>query len=451
MKIKFINHSSIIVEINNTKILCDPWYKGTAFANGWRLCHDEAIEINELNFDKIWISHEHPDHFSIPTLKSLKIKKPVYYQHTKDKKVKNYLESQGHTVFELPDNKTHFEKSFKITSIVTEDYDSCILFEDEKFKFLNINDSQLDKEAEKIKIKKHIPIDLISIQFHYANWAGNFGDEEIPKFKKKQALNRIKEICKLCGTKNVILFASFIYYSHEENFYWNKPFNDIINTIIELKNDGLNPIIMTPHQEITLDSSNNFEKLSNKNHEAIKFWNDKYSKIKIKEYTKSYTLEQIKISYENYIDKLIIKNNLSKFNEKFLKDFRLNVEIRDLNTIVSLGLYEKVFETKKKLHESNYDISLSSEALWILFQNDFSLGSITISSRIQFKYENAYKFYFFFLISYRNNIGVYLKNSITKDLNFEAFRNNGVLKPIFNFNKQAEKNFNTFNNLLKSI
>ena len=451
MKIKFINHSSIIIEINNEKTLCDPWYKGNAFANGWRLCHDEAIDINELNFDRIWISHEHPDHFSIQTLKSLKIKKPVYYQQTKDRKVKDYLEAQGFPVFELLHNRTLIENGYKITSIVTEDYDSCILFDDGKFKFLNVNDSQLDKETEIKKIIEHTPINLISIQFHYANWAGNIGDNKIPKFKKAQVLNRIKKICKLCGTKDVILFASFIYYAHEENFYWNKSFNDVFRTIDELKNYGLNPIIMKPYQEIILDSSNNFKKESDKNHEAIKFWNDKYLKIEVKEFSKNCELEQIKKSYEDYIDKLFIKNNLNKFSQKFLKDFRLNVKIVDLNIIVSLGLYEKIFETKKKSHEMNYDVSLSSEALSILFNNNYSLGSITISSRIQFNYENAYKFYFFFLISYRNNIGIYLKNSIPEDLNFKAFKNNGVLNPIFNFNKKAEKNFDNFNSLLENI
>ena len=77
----------------------------------------------------------------------------------------------------------------------------------------------------------------------------------------------------------------------------------------------------------------------------------------------------------------------------------------------------------------------------MLLQNDFSLGSITISSRLQFNYINAYKFYFFFLIPYRNNIGSYLTNSISKDLNFAAFKTNGVLKPIFKFNEDAEYEF----------
>ena len=87
----------------------------------------------------------------------------------------------------------------------------------------------------------------------------------------------------------------------------------------------------------------------------------------------------------------------------------------------------------------------------MLFKSDFTLGSITISSRIQFNYKTAYNFYFFFLIPYRNNIGTYLENSIITDLNFKAFTTNGVLKPIFNFDKQAEDEFDQFNKLLENI
>lgn len=451
MIIKFLNHSSIIIDTQTEKILCDPWYTGTAFANGWRLLLDDTTDINKLDFDKIWISHEHPDHFSIPTLKVLQRKVPVLYQETIDKKVKNYLEAQGHEVVELPQNKPQSFGNCKITSIVTEGYDSCILIDDGKIKFLNVNDSQLDKQFEINKISKHTPIDLISIQFHYANWAGNPGDGEIPELKRKNAVNRIKTICKVCGTKDVILFASFIYYAHEENFYWNKPFSHIIKTIEDLRLSGLNPILMVPDQKVKVDLSRSYKDASNQNDKAILFWKDKYSSIQIKEFSKSCELNIIEKSYFSFLKGLYDNNNIQNFNQKFLKNFRLNVRVTDLGKNLSLGMYQECFEIRSAEEVFAYDVALSSEALLMLFQKDFALGSITISSRIQFNYENAFKFYFFFLIPYRNNIGTYLKTSIFKDLNFDAFRTNGVLSPIFNVNKTAETNFDEFNNLLNKI
>ena len=72
---------------------------------------------------------------------------------------------QGHKVTEMPNNKTIMYDRTKLTCIVTEGYDSCLLVDDGNFKFLNINDSQLDKEAEIKKIIKHTPVDLIVFSF----------------------------------------------------------------------------------------------------------------------------------------------------------------------------------------------------------------------------------------------------------------------------------------------
>ena len=33
--IQFINHSSVLIKDKDTRILCDPWYKGLAFQDGW--------------------------------------------------------------------------------------------------------------------------------------------------------------------------------------------------------------------------------------------------------------------------------------------------------------------------------------------------------------------------------------------------------------------------------
>ena len=102
--IQFINHSSVLIKDKDTRILCDPWYKGLAFQDGWALLHDQSHDINELNFDYIWISHEHPDHFSIATLTDLSKSTRFIYQKTKDNKVKNFLEQKGHEVIILEDS-----------------------------------------------------------------------------------------------------------------------------------------------------------------------------------------------------------------------------------------------------------------------------------------------------------------------------------------------------------
>ena len=76
-QIKLINHSSIFIKSGNIKLLTDPWYNGSAFNNGWSLLYENKIDtINEIltNLDYIFISHEHPDHFSINFFNDYEIK-----------------------------------------------------------------------------------------------------------------------------------------------------------------------------------------------------------------------------------------------------------------------------------------------------------------------------------------------------------------------------------------
>ena len=98
-EIQFINHASVLVKNGGIKLLSDPWYQGDAFHKGWNLIHELSDEeiLNLLDeVTHIWISHEHPDHFSIMFFKKfgeiLKEKNiEIIFQDTKDKRVESFL------------------------------------------------------------------------------------------------------------------------------------------------------------------------------------------------------------------------------------------------------------------------------------------------------------------------------------------------------------------------
>lgn len=448
MKIQFINHSSVLIK-SKLNILCDPWYQGTAFADGWRLLYDNKIDINTLNFDKIWISHEHPDHFSIPTLKKISGFHDFLYQETNDKKVKNYLEAVGHSVTEMPNNHSMDINGLKLTTIVTEGYDSCLLINEDGCKFLNINDSQLDRVDELEKLAPHIPVDFIAIQFHYANWAGNPDDELIPEMKRKSAVERIKKVAEFCGTKNVMLFASYVYYCHEENFYWNKP-GAIRKTYDNLKSFGLNVLIPKPGDEFLIKDKVNYNTLSEKNEQSIEYWENLFSKKYPVEHTSVVNTFQLIGAYKKFHDKLKTRNKLQKYLKTTLCDFHLKINLIDSKKLIKLWLFENRIELENG-SDPDSSASMTCDALLRALSFDYGLGSITISSRIIFNYKHAFKFYFFFLLAYRNNIGIYLESSISTDMNFSAFKDNGVLKPIFSIDTKAANDFNEFIAYLEKV
>ena len=84
--IEFVNHASVIISYDEISILSDPWYKGTVFNNGWKLIHElEDTKIYDVikKITHIYISHEHPDHFSPtffldPNVKDILIKKRTF-------------------------------------------------------------------------------------------------------------------------------------------------------------------------------------------------------------------------------------------------------------------------------------------------------------------------------------------------------------------------------------
>lgn len=439
-KIKFLNHSSLVVESKNTHILCDPWFKGTAFNNGWRLLFENSHDINEINYDYIWISHEHPDHFSIPTLVDIKGGgKHFLYQETSDKKVKNWLEQRQHLVTELAEGKEYVFNDINFTTFVSDGYDSAALF---KFpngdQFLNLNDARVELGETISKIKKNnlSNLKIISIQFSYANWAGNEADNDIPLHQQDLVIERIIKIHEAFKPEKILLFASYIFYSHEENFFWNKNFwlTYVVEKLIE---QGIDVIIPKPNQIIDMSevASKSFD---DENHLAIEFWKKQTEDEQIKDYSKTdITIGEIESTYNEWYGKLWQNNKLELVSNAKNHDFNIRIKINDKNCILELSLFKKLIRNATGI----YDCAVSSETLLFLLKNNFGRATVTVNSRIQFNYDFAHKFFLFFFIPYANNIGkIFTNNSLTSK-SLKTIGNTSVMMSILKFNNKSKVNF----------
>lgn len=102
MNITYYNNTATLVEYNNTKILFDPWLIGKAYYGSWTSYPELNLDINNFkDIDYIHISHIHPDHCHIETLKQLPNSIPILIHNWDDKFVKNNLERMGKKVIEL--------------------------------------------------------------------------------------------------------------------------------------------------------------------------------------------------------------------------------------------------------------------------------------------------------------------------------------------------------------
>lgn len=102
MKITYYNNTSTLVEHQGCKILFDPWLIGKTYYGSWTMYPKLDINIKDfqdINF--IHISHIHPDHCHIPTLKQLPDDIPILIHKWDSKFVKGNLERIGKKVIEL--------------------------------------------------------------------------------------------------------------------------------------------------------------------------------------------------------------------------------------------------------------------------------------------------------------------------------------------------------------
>jgi len=422
--IQFINHASVIIKSTNISLLSDPWYQGDAFHKGWNLLCDISDDqiINILNkVTHIWISHEHPDHFSISFFKkfSKKINErniKILFQDTKDKRVIQFLEKLSFEYFELSDNVTlKLDEGFSVTCIKDGFYDSALLVNNKDEKILNLNDCDVTnvRKAKEI-FSKTGEVDVLLTQFSYAAWKGGV---ENKKWRVQAGLDKLNTIdlqISIFRPKFVIPFASFFYFSNRENLYLNDAINKPNDVVNRFKESRSNIIIMKPNDIFGGD----FEDFSNE--KAIEFWNQQYSNIsgkKINTYEKI-NYEVINKSFSYYCARISKKNNMS-----FISVIRslcpipifkpVIVNVLDLNITIKFDYVSKKIEYSKEPPM----IYLNSESLNFLFNNSFGFDTLTVNGCFE-----------------EGRVGGFV--AVTKSLAIENLNNLGIFVTpslIFNF------------------
>lgn len=93
MKIKFYTNTGMEIISNGIRILCDPWFIPGAFDGSWFQWPPLVTRPEDLtDYTHIYITHIHPDHCDVRTLKKLKNKNvPVILLKRQDKDLKKII------------------------------------------------------------------------------------------------------------------------------------------------------------------------------------------------------------------------------------------------------------------------------------------------------------------------------------------------------------------------
>jgi len=422
--IQFLNHASFIVSNDKYRLISDPWVKGRAFNQGWQLLVDtpdvhERFDQEIAKATHIWISHEHPDHFSVPTLKSIpaEIKKniTVLFHFTQDKRVINFLSNAGFKeVIELKDKETYqIDEDFEITCQSHKHLDSWLYIAIKGKKIVNINDCGITDITQAKRVKAITgEVDVLLTQFSYANWVGNVDEEQRRFDNYDEHYEFIKAQHAVLRPKFIIPFASFIRFCHPENHSLNNGFptiNRMLESFKKLK--GTQTILMQPGQIWDCDSDVNNDK-------SIAFYAlyEEQSVEIVQPKETLYDFETLEKSSDTYIKK-IHQNNFSLVIRllKWGKYFRsVNIKLTDLDITVNLDIVKGLTKVNN-LDNNEIDILLSSDSLNYALNFDWGAETLYVNGKYQIQRHERI-FFRQFYISILNSCGYFFPFGVIKFL-----------------------------------
>ena len=424
--VQFVNHASILIKHGDIGLLSDPWYQGEAFHNGWNLIHE--LQDNEIDtlleqVTHIWISHEHPDHFSILFFKkfgaALKARNiQIVFQKTTDKRVENFILKSGYNLKIIPFN-SWLKLSSEVEILCFKDgfYDSGLAVKTDDKTILNLNDCEI-KNDERCKqiLKITGECDILASQFSYAAWKGGADNIAWRRLAAKEKINTMILQASYFKPKIVIPFASYVYFSNTANYYLNDSANKPRDIVDAFHHSEPAVKVMRPF-EVLENLSTDFD-----NTESLEFWEQAFKLID-QQNLNTYqitTLEDLEVSFQKYKER-VFTNNSKWFiwSAKYLspiaafKPFILNITDLDLN--ISIDLFaDSLCESS-----SDPDISMYSESLKFIFSNTFGFDTLTVNGCFEEERDGGFsRMTRTFAIENLNNIGITFRPNIV--LNYQV-------------------------------
>ena len=246
MQIQLVSHASVLIRTEDVQIWTDPWLTGKVFNNSWTLLHEPAWDPAWLDsIDYIWISHEHPDHFNIPTLRALpeafKRRVTVLFQSSNSDKMFAALRRLGfaHTLA-LPHRQIlALHGRTRVYCYQIGQMDSCLAVLGDDTSVLNINDAEADTQDCRRMRADLGTVHVVLNQFSLAGYGGEADRSARLPAKARQIIDNMLANHRDLGAEVTIPIASFVYFSSVDNAYMNQYANTPHDVADAFKDAGL--------------------------------------------------------------------------------------------------------------------------------------------------------------------------------------------------------------------
>ncbi|MGZ3866254.1 MAG: MBL fold metallo-hydrolase [Bacteroidia bacterium] len=221
MKITYVSHAALLIEVGGIKILTDPWLKGSAYCDQWFLFPRPSVERTFSDVDFVLYSHGHEDHLHPDSLSLINPKTKIFYPYSWYGGAKEFFEQMGfQNLTEAINEKTYTLCEDTRVTYFSNNMDNVIVIEYKNKVIVNVNDALPSAPHAIInnivdKIKKRWPKpDYVFSSYGGAAYFPNCvrfkdkNDMEIGKTRELFFLNNFCDFVQKLSPKYAVPFAS---------------------------------------------------------------------------------------------------------------------------------------------------------------------------------------------------------------------------------------------------
>lgn len=255
MRLRLVSHASVVIEAAGSAIWTDPWLSGKVFNNSWSLLAPPAWDPSRLEqVDYLWVSHEHPDHFHLPTLRDLpeafKRRVTVLLQALPSDKLPQALARLGYPNVRLLPHRAlvDLRPGLQVYCYQVGQMDSLLAVMSEGTCVINVNDAEADANDCRIVRGDLGPAQVVLNQFSLAGYGGEIDREARLPRKARAIVDSMIANHRDLGAETTIPIASFVRFSCQDNAYMNAYANTPRTVAAAFEHVGLRLDVLAPGQ-----------------------------------------------------------------------------------------------------------------------------------------------------------------------------------------------------------
>ncbi len=408
-----VNHASILIKGEKQSILTDPWYEGQAYHRAWRLLrenNEKEIECILKDTKYIWISREHPDHFSRDFFRKyqgaiLDNRIVVMFRHTKDKRVINFLKRGGFQSVEVATEDTFtLEDRFTVRVVTDGLYDSALLVNVAGIDIFNLNDCPMHSEKRlKAFQRQYGHCDVLLTEFSYSTPKGGRDHVQARRAAAQDQLTRLVRQGQRLHAKTVIPFGSFMYFANVLNNHLNDAMNTprAVKDVCRAAGADFRCVFLKPMESLDLDNDSPKQQES-----SLSFWENAFASNKTySRYENSYSIDQLSDLFKTYCGRLRTTNAWWRIwlCRCLCIAFRpVTVKLVDTGDVVRLDLARRAITRSGRSPE----LALHSESLAFMFTSLYGFDTLAVNGTLEELQDGGWeRFCRTFAIESRNNSG----------------------------------------------